>query len=147
VVTIYEKKVPVKKMMKVLEENAKYRIPEHNAVLRERRSITAIVEKAKAYIDDNLTNPNLSLKQISDHLRINPVQFSRMFKDGAGVKFVDYVTRLRIEFSMHKLAASSDSIQDIAEQVGYTHVVSFIRAFKKNTNVTPGHYRKEAQTK
>lgn len=103
------------------------------------------VDKAKKYIDDHLTDPNLSLKKISHDFCMNPVQFSRMFKDGAGEKFIDYVTRLRIELSKHKLDISTDSIQDIAEQVGYTHVVSFIRAFKKSTEVTPGHYRKEAK--
>ncbi|MFE5318081.1 helix-turn-helix transcriptional regulator [Paenibacillus sp. NPDC056579] len=103
------------------------------------------IDDAKKYIDDHLTDPNLSLKQISHHFSMNPVQFSRMFKEGAGEKFIDYVTRLRIELSMKKLAMSSDSIQEIAWQVGYTHVVSFIRAFKKSTELTPGHFRKDSR--
>ncbi|ASA24247.1 helix-turn-helix domain-containing protein [Paenibacillus donghaensis] len=40
---------------------------------------------------------------------------------------------------------TTDSVQSIAEQVGYLYPMSFIRVFKKLEGLTPGEYRKEQE--
>lgn len=39
------------------------------------------------------------------------------------------------------LLQTEDSVTDIAQQVGYSNVNTFIRIFKKEEGVTPGQYR------
>jgi two-component system response regulator YesN len=137
--------VSIEGMNKVLGGKLRSKVCGHSTIHNGKPKFYVMIEKMRTYIEDNLTDPNLSLKQISHHFDIHPCQFSRVFKAGTEEKFIDYVTRLRIELSKEKLAQSCDTIQDIAEQVGYTHVISFIRVFKKNEHATPGEYRKKVQ--
>lgn len=109
---------------------------------REASGSHAMIEKAKTYIEERYADDTLSLNGISEELGMNPAGFSRAFKQGTGEKFVDYVTRLRIDRAKTALAQTDESIQDIGASVGYVHAVSFNRAFKKAVGITPGDYRK-----
>lgn len=103
----------------------------------------ALLDKAKQYIERYYADDMLSLNGISEQFGMNPTSFSRAFKHGTGEKFVDYVTRVRIEHAKRALAETEVSIQEIGLAVGYVHAVSFNRAFKKAVNLTPGDYRKQ----
>ncbi|WP_138754579.1 helix-turn-helix domain-containing protein [Paenibacillus sinopodophylli] len=112
---------------------------------RDSNSNHALLDQAKQYIEKYYADAALSLNQISEGFGMNPANFSRSFKQGTGEKFVDYVTRIRIEHAKQKLIATDDSIQDIGFAVGYVHAVSFNRSFKKSAGITPGDYRKQYQ--
>ncbi len=51
-----------------------------------------------------------------------------------------------MEEAKRLLVESDESVQDIAEKIGYQYPMSFIRVFKKLEGATPGEYRKERQT-
>jgi two-component system response regulator YesN len=105
----------------------------------------AMIKQAQQYIRNRLDDANLSLAQISDEFDIPPSRFSIAFKNGVGEKFVDYVTRIRIEQAKKLLIETDASVQDICLHVGYIHAVSFNRAFKKLVQMTPTEYRKEQE--
>lgn len=111
---------------------------------REQYSTAALVRQ---YILDHYTDPNLSLAQISEAFDVNMKTLSRIFKEEFGEKFVDYLTKLRIEHAKKLLETTSDSVQNIAEHVGYLYPMSFIRVFKKIVGMTPGDYRKEQESR
>ncbi|WP_232510138.1 helix-turn-helix domain-containing protein [Paenibacillus crassostreae] len=46
-----------------------------------------------------------------------------------------------MEHAKHLLKETDNSIQSIAEQIGYLNVISFYRVFKKVQDVPPGEYR------
>lgn len=96
----------------------------------------------KKYIESNYHNVDLSLNHLSGLFHIQPSYLSRMFKEELGEKFVDYLVKVRIHHAKSMLAETDEPIQSIAQKVGYTHVVSFTRAFKKITGIPPGEYRK-----
>jgi AraC-like DNA-binding protein len=108
---------------------------------RVNRSNHSIALQIKAYIDENYADPNLSLNQVSELFGISPKSVSYLFKEEIGDKFMDYVLRIRFEHARHMLLETDYPIQQIAEQVGYTHVISFHRAFKKTFDMPPGEYR------
>ncbi|OXM17394.1 helix-turn-helix domain-containing protein [Paenibacillus herberti] len=100
----------------------------------------------QAYISAHLADPNLSLNQISEYFQLSPSHFSALFKEVMNEKFIDYLTRIRIEAATRLLVTTNASIQDIGLQVGYVHSFSFIRVFKKWTGTTPGEYRKKKES-
>ena len=112
---------------------------------REQNGNSALIGRATAYIEQHYGDDSLSLNGISEAFGMNPTSFSRAFKQATGEKFIDYVTRIRIEHAKQALAESDMHIQDIGWSVGYVHAVSFNRAFKKAVGITPGDYRKQAQ--
>ncbi|GIP42693.1 hypothetical protein J45TS6_11520 [Paenibacillus sp. J45TS6] len=100
------------------------------------------INRVKQYIEQNYTDPDLSLTQISDKFALKPKYASQLFKEEFGMKFVDFLLRLRMEEAKKKLNETEDSVQDIALQIGYATSISFGRMFKKMEGITPGEYRK-----
>lgn len=100
------------------------------------------IEAIKHYIENHYTDPNLSLNQVSDHFQLSPPYLSAVFKELQGEKFIDFLTRLRMDNAKSLLSKTETSIQDVALAVGYVHSFSFIRVFKKLEGLTPGEYRK-----
>ncbi|WP_438446025.1 AraC family transcriptional regulator [Gorillibacterium sp. sgz5001074] len=111
--------------------------------LRENRSNSVLARNIRRYIEQNHSNPDLSLNHLCDEFDLNGKYISRMFKEEFGEKLVDYMVHVRIEKSKELLTRTSLSVQEVAQSVGYLHDISFIRAFKKVVGQTPGEYRKQ----
>ncbi|RXZ78963.1 helix-turn-helix domain-containing protein [Paenibacillaceae bacterium] len=112
-------------------------------VFRENRKHHALMQEVRKYIETNFSNANLSLKQLEDEFGMSGKYISFLFHEEVGVKFADYLARLRIEEAEKLLTETGDTVQDIAAQVGYTNAMTFIRGFKKHFGMTPGDYRKK----
>ncbi|WP_172254108.1 helix-turn-helix domain-containing protein [Saccharibacillus deserti] len=102
-----------------------------------------LANRMKAYVAEHYGDPDFSLTQIGEAFGGNTKTISRIFKEEIGEKFVDYLTRLRMDEAKRLLVETDESVQGIAEKVGYLYPMSFIRVFKKLENRTPGEYRKE----
>jgi len=99
------------------------------------------IEEVILYLDTHYNNPNISLNYLADKFQLSPGYLSKSFKDFTTINFMDYLTQIRMRAAQRLLKESSQSISDIAEQVGYTNVTSFMRSFKKNHGLTPSEYR------
>lgn len=99
-----------------------------------------VVERAKAYIKDNFSE-ELSLEEVAKRIGISPYYLSKLFKEGEGVNYIDYVTKLRIDYAKEQLAKSAKSIKEICHESGYGDPNYFSRIFKKWTGVTPTEFR------
>ncbi|BBI31208.1 helix-turn-helix domain-containing protein [Cohnella abietis] len=111
--------------------------------LRENKSSHQLMHQVKMYIADNYCNPDLSLTHLSDEFQLNAKYLSRLFREAFGMKFVEYVSEVRMEKSIQMLLETEDTIQDIGRAVGYDQSLTFIRVFKKHAGETPGQYRKK----
>ncbi len=112
------------------------------SVLRNDRTYSATMQSVKQFIEEHHADPQLSLNFLSDSFHLNPKYLSHLFKEETGEKFSDYLTEVRISHAKRLLLSTNDSVQAIAECVGYNHAFSFIRAFKKMAGLTPGDYRR-----
>ncbi len=61
----------------------------------------------------------------------------------ANVTFSELVETARCERALLLMRASSVSLDEVAEQLGYSTVSNFVRAFRRWTGTTPGVYRRE----
>lgn len=100
------------------------------------------VEKIKEYILDNYTDYSFSLQLVSDNFNVSLSYLSQYFKDKTGMTILDYITNLKINKSKELLINSDLTLRDIADQMGYSNVSSFIRRFKQVTSMTPGEFKK-----
>ncbi|MFD0679697.1 MULTISPECIES: helix-turn-helix domain-containing protein [unclassified Paenibacillus] len=110
--------------------------------IRESKTHYHLIGDMKAYIESHFADPDLSLTSLSDQFELHPNYLSRLFKEEFGEKFIDYLTKMRIEQAKKLLTGTNLTIQDVSVQVGYTLPVSFIRVFKKHVGTTPGDYKK-----
>ncbi|WP_020617294.1 helix-turn-helix domain-containing protein [Paenibacillus daejeonensis] len=109
--------------------------------LRERCSNHSVAMQMKEKIDASYADPGLSLQSVSDEFGIPASHASVLFKKETGEKFIDYMLKVRLEHGRRMLLESDEPVQAIAEKVGYSHVLSFHRAFKKLFGFPPGEYR------
>lgn len=108
----------------------------------ETKSYRALVCEMKQYIEENFTNPDLSLKHLSDRFQISGKYASYLFKTEFDMKFVDFLMELRMKEAEKLLLATEDPLQEIARKVGYANSITFGRVFKRIVGMTPGDYRR-----
>ena len=60
----------------------------------------------------------------------------------AGVTYRDLVEQVRMERALHLIFESSDSVTDIALDLGYSDITSFTRAFRRWCGVAPSNFRR-----
>lgn len=121
-----------------------------NKVLSNIRSTSKLegklIQEIKDYIQENLSNPNLTLKMIAEnYLYMNVDYVSKRFFKETGVKFSMYLREVRIQKAKELIAADdSCKLQNIAESVGLgNNPQYFSQVFKKQTGMTPSAYSKK----
>lgn len=115
-------------------------------VMLEFSSKDHLIYEVKKYIEDHFSDFDLSLKSISDRFGINGKYASQLFKEEFEIKFVDFLIGLRVDRAQKLLRETNEPISEISRLVGYEHVISFGRIFKKTVGVSPGDYRKLMRT-
>ncbi|WP_223830167.1 helix-turn-helix domain-containing protein [Paenibacillus arenilitoris] len=104
-------------------------------------SRTASREEIVAVIEKHGMDHDFSLQKMADHFGMSLSGFSYHFKKTMGQNFKEYIDRLRIQKSSQLLRSTDETLDSVAQQVGYSNTSSFIRAFKKIVGTTPGQYR------
>ena len=80
------------------------------------------------------------LEAVARQLHMSPQTLRRHLSE-EGSSFQELKDHLRRDLAIYHLGRSDLSIQDIAEQLGFSEPSAFHRAFKKWTGLTPGAYR------
>lgn len=105
------------------------------------KSGSNLISKIIKFIDENYCDPNLSLTYISEKFNISLKYLSSFFKEKVGMNLSDYIFQLRISKAKELLINTDASVNEICQMIGYTHVSSFIKAFKKTEGISPAKYR------
>ncbi|GAA3413791.1 helix-turn-helix transcriptional regulator [Paenibacillus hodogayensis] len=86
---------------------------------------------------------DLSLESVAEQLQMSRSYLSTYFRDKTGMTFTDYLNALRMSKAKELLGSGENIlIGEVAAEVGYRNVNSFIRMFKKICGITPGEYRR-----
>jgi AraC-like DNA-binding protein len=101
----------------------------------------------KEMIQDHIDS-NISLKEISKNLEINPSylsrEFSKYFED---LSFGEYIRKQRIEKAIELIQSASYSLTEIAYLTGFSDQSHFTRIFKKHTGKNPSAFKKNSTKK
>lgn len=104
--------------------------PVHNEVLRE-------------LIEYVLYNPESDLRQkvLSEEMHINKSYLSTVFTAQTGVRFVDYISNVRLFRAAWLLKNTEMRINEIALRIEYKDVAYFSKLFKRRFGCSPSEYR------
>jgi AraC-like DNA-binding protein len=100
-----------------------------------------VVKSALVYVEENL-HGKISQAEVAERCGISSCQFSRVFKQGHGITFQEYVLRRRMGQAIRLLQNPSASITDICYTVGFNDQSHFTRIFRRYIGVSPSAYRK-----
>lgn len=113
------------------DESFEARIPEYAATIRQ------WFDTEHPYF-----NQAFKLTDVQAVVPLNRTYLSRIFNEGLGESFSDYVRDRRMAEAMRLLTDEPDTpIADIAEHCGFASHSSFHRAFVRFTGMKPGDYR------
>ncbi len=102
-------------------------------------SLERLMEQSLVFISDNYSL-DISRNDVAEHVFLSSSYFSRCFKRVVGMKFIDYLTNVRIEKSCELLLDCNNKISDVCERVGYNSPSYFTRVFKCVKGVTPNEF-------
>mgnify|MGYP001156500227 CR=1 FL=1 len=109
----------------------------------ENRRGIQVIEWVKEVVDQQY-HEDLSLSIIAEKMGFNPSYLSRLFKEEAGISFVKYLTKKRMEEAQKLLEHTRLNVSDVSKSVGYFDEKHFSKIFKREVGVPPNHYRKDA---
>lgn len=106
------------------------------------RPVSDHVKQAIAFIERRYMD-DLSIATIADHVHLNPVYLSRLFKKETGETILDILTRTRMQRAYEWMGDVNLKLYEIAEQVGVPDARYFGQLFKKCFGITPSALRQQ----
>ena len=93
------------------------------------------------YVQEHYSD-RLTLADVADAFYLNKYYLSHLLKDSLGMNFQDIVNAIRLNIALYPLLDSQKSIDDIAEECGFSSAAYFRKAFAKQAKVPLSRYRK-----
>jgi AraC-like DNA-binding protein len=98
------------------------------------------IGKAKALIREQHAE-DLRFADVAKFVNMSPFYFSKRFKQGTGLTFTHYLSRVRIEHCKDLLLNPDLRASEIAYEVGFQSVTHFNRVFAKIVGQSPTNFR------
>jgi two-component system response regulator YesN len=99
-----------------------------------------VIESAKRYIEKNYML-ELTLSSLAEQYNYNSTYFSELFKEAAGISFIQYVTEVRMKHAVRLLKETQLTVWDVTELTGFRSPSYFSSKFKKMFNLSPSDFR------
>ena len=107
----------------------------------------AAANRIKKYIDENFTNPNLTLNGISASLAYNAKYLSTLFKSAFKISITKYLTTVRIQHACTLMEQGVAGVQNIAFLCGFNDPLYFSKVFKSKMGISPREHLNNLKTR
>lgn len=99
-----------------------------------------LIFQLAAWLSNHLAE-DISLQSIADEFHLNSSYISQLFKNELGMKYHDYLTKLRMDKAKTLLATTGKSVSEIAGEVGFRDYRVFTKVFKSVEGESPSVFR------
>ena len=100
------------------------------------------------YIQEHLSDPELSLRSVAGLFFYNEKYFSALFRRKTGSHFTDHLSELRIRHAISLINGGTRSVSALSEASGFSNSTYFSKVFKRIVGQTPAIYiREKAKSK
>ena len=103
----------------------------------------SIFQTIFTYIEENISNCELSNETIAEHVGISEVYLRKLFNSYYQTTPKQYILDVRIKKAQQLLVDTPFSVTAIAEKCGFSNPYHFCRAFKNKTKTTPTEYSRQ----
>ncbi|GMQ63988.1 response regulator transcription factor [Vallitalea maricola] len=100
-----------------------------------------IVKEIINYVSCNYMK-DITLSMVAERVNMNMAYISHLFKQEVGESFVDFLKTTRIKKAKYLLEHTDETVNSIANKVGFTDRKYFSKIFKKVEGVNPTEYKK-----
>ncbi|MEN6316879.1 MAG: response regulator [Clostridiaceae bacterium] len=107
------------------------------------KKVNQAVRQVVDYLQENLSNSELSLTNTARVFYMNASYLSRIFKQETGQTFIEYLTKERMEKAISLMKETDLKAYQIAEKVGIVDPHYFGICFKKFTGMSVNDFKRE----
>lgn len=111
----------------------------------EQRQKSDKVARALNFIQEHFDDPGICAEMIGDALGVSASYVSRMLRQNTGLGVVDHIHGERLKRAKELLATTELSLDEVAQQVGFSSRFTLTRSFKRYEEMTPGAWREHCQ--
>lgn len=108
----------------------------------QQKRYSEIVQKAVGMIEEHYTQ-ELTVKSAAEALHVSVVYLGQVFKKETELSFNQYVNFIRIKKAQQLLLHTRQTINEIADVIGYNNTNYFSKMFKKLNGLTPKEFREK----
>lgn len=106
----------------------------------ERDKVNELVcAEIEQYIKDHYQT--VTVAELKEQFHYHGDYYNRILKRYTGKSFVEYLTDVRVDKSVHFLRETDLSVEEISAEIGYTGQTGFYKIFKNRYGMTPGKFR------
>jgi transcriptional regulator GlxA family with amidase domain len=87
-------------------------------------------------------DPAVSVQSLACLVKLSSSRLGHLFKADTGMELRHFLVESRLEKATDLLRNTDMQIKEISHTVGYQHVPSFDRVFRKRFHVSPADYRR-----
>lgn len=102
-------------------------------------SASSVIQKVCEYVLTHIEE-DLNLQDISERFYVSKKYLSTQFKRETGIRFIEYLTRAKIQRAKVLLQEPDAKVYLVAARLGYADTEYFSRVFKNETGCTPSKY-------
>ena len=101
----------------------------------------SLVKKTCLYVINHVEE-DITLENIAEEVQFSKNYIGKLFKEKTGTNFIDYVTKVKMEYAKHLLKTGNLRNYEISDKLGYCTPDYFYRLFKGYTGYTPVEFKK-----
>lgn len=98
------------------------------------------IQESMLYIQEHY-NAQLTLDDLSQRAYMSKYHYLRVFKHSTSMTPYQYILQLRLSEARRLLISTKDSIDVIAQKVGFANGQTLAKRFKQQLGMTPGSFR------
>lgn len=98
------------------------------------------VTRMLRYIEEHAT-VGLKVEDVAQHAGLSVSRAVHLFKQIVGKTMIEYAQEIRLSAAIDQMKYTTMTLENIAENCGFTSYTYFHRVFKKKYGMSPGEYR------
>ncbi len=104
-----------------------------------------LLEKVMNYINNNISNPSLSVELIASEVGLSRVHLHRKLRQLTNQTTRDLIRNQRIQLAARLLKEKNLPVSEVAYTVGFSSPAHFTTAFKSMFGVSPSQYSNQGK--
>ena len=105
------------------------------------------IQPAIDYLEAHICDPALNSRRLAEISDVSEVYFRKLFTLIYDLPPMQYIRLARMEKAKGLLLSREISVQQVAEETGFSDIYSFSKAFKKANDCSPTEFRKKHWSK
>ena len=95
------------------------------------------INLAFRFIENNLSEPELSVRQVAQHVRLTPQRLGQLLRDKSDITLRQYIILRRMIRAAELLKGQNLLVKEVQRSVGIASASSFSRTYKRMFGIPP----------